>query len=315
MTRRPDLFIIGAPKAGTTSVYEWLKGHPEVYMSPSKEPRYFAPDLHTDHAQDLRYGEDEGTYLALFAAARDEKRLGEASVRYMYSLAAPGLIHEFQPDAYIVAMLRDPVDLVYSLHSQLVAEGREEIGDFESALAAEDDRRAGRRLPPLIHPRFAQYRDQARFGEQLPRWFNTFGRGRVHVIVLEEMMRDPAASFHQLLEFLQVDPDYQPQTFATFNPSWTPRSGLMRRLFKTRLPQWIIWQALPRVIGDRSTRDIVRRLHHSAAYRRPAPRPPMSPELRQRLEQDFAPDVARLSALLGRDMAAFWWGRATPESD
>src|SRR5690349_24105388 len=85
LERRPDLFIVGAPKTGTTSMYEYLRGHPEVFMSPVKEPLYFAPDLAVESAgHDLRYGRDQERYLALFDEAITQKRLGEASVRYIY---------------------------------------------------------------------------------------------------------------------------------------------------------------------------------------------------------------------------------------
>lgn len=309
MTRRPDLFIIGAAKCGTTSLYEYLRGHPDVFMSPAKEPRYFAPDLDAGSGHDMRYGRDLDRYLALFEEARDEKRLGEASVRYIYSGQAPGLIREFQPDARIVAMLRDPVDMMYSMHNQRVSEGAEELTTFEQALAAEDDRRAGRGVPAGVHPLLTVYRDRGRFGEQLSRWFETFEREQVHVIIFEDMVRDPAGVFRNLLEFLEVDPDYQPESFAAYNRSHAPRSHLLRAFTKSRVPQWFVWQLLPRVVGDRATRGMVRAFRHSSFNRRAAPRSPLAPELRLRLQAELTPDVARASELLGRDLAALWWKR------
>lgn len=308
MTRRPDLFIIGAAKTGTTSLYEYLRGHPEVFMSPAKEPRYFAPDLDSGSGHDLRYPNDEERYLALFEGARDEKRLGEASVRYIYSAEAPRLIHEFQPNAFIVAMLRNPVEMIYSMHNQRVSEGAEEIADFEQALAAEAARREGQGLPSGVNPLLTLYRDRGRFGEQLPRWFDTFGRERLHVIIFEDMVDDSAGTFRRLLEFLDVDPNYQPASFAAYNRSHAPRSRILRTLTKSRLPQWVVWQLLPRVVGDRATRAMVRGFRHSPINRRAAPRAPLRPELRRRLEEELTPDVARVSELLGRDLAALWFG-------
>jgi hypothetical protein len=288
--RRPDLFIIGAAKCGTTTLYEWLKGHPQVFMSPAKEPRYFAPDLDSGSGNDLVHGRDRDRYLALFAGATTEKRLGEASVRYIYSKAAPRLIHEFQPRPYIVAMLRNPIDMMHSMHAQRLYEGVERQTDFEQALAAD-----------------GTYTERARFAAQLRPWFETFGRERVHVIIFEDMVRDPAAVFRQLLDFLEVDPEWQPKAFAAYNTSHAPRSQLLRRLTKSRLPQWLVWQVLPRIIGDRGTRRLVRAFRHSPIDRRPAPRAPLSPALRQRLEVEFADDVAAVSELLDRDLAALWW--------
>jgi hypothetical protein len=308
MPRRPDTFIIGGAKCGTTSLYEYLRRHPEVFMSPAKEPRYFSADLISTAGADLRYGVDEERYLALFEQARDEKRLGEASVRYLFSAEAPRLIRDFQPDAYVIAMLRNPVDMLYSMHQQRLADGMEDIDDFEQAIAVDDDRLAGRRVPRGRNPLLTVYKPRARFAEQLPRWLETFAE-RVHIIVFEDFIADPAAHFRRLLEFLEVDPDWQPASFDARNPSHAPRSRTLLSLTKSAVPQWITWQLLPRLIGDRSTRALVRRYRHSPINRRPARRPPMSADLRRRLEAEFSDDVGRLSAMLGRDMRSFWFGR------
>lgn len=308
MTHRPDLFIIGAAKCGTTSIHEYLKGHPEVFMSPRKEPRYFAPDLITGvTGKNLRYGEDLDRYLALFDEATDAKRLGEASVRYLYSREAPRLIHDFDPNAYIVAMIRNPVDMMFSFHSHRVAGGAEEITDFEQALAVEDDRKSGRLTDRGASWPGAYYRDRARFGEQLPRWFETFGPERMHVIVFEDFVRDPATIFRRLLEFLEVDPDYQPPDFGAHNPRHRPRSTAVQQMLISRFPQWVGWRLLPALIGDRATRRLVapfRRLN-----RKTAAKESMRPELRHLLEEEFAPDVARVSQLLGRDLGELWFKR------
>jgi hypothetical protein len=309
VTRRPDLFIIGAAKCGTTSVYEWLKGHPEVFMSPAKEPRYFAPDLHSDHGHDLLYGRDRELYRRLFDGATNEKRLGEASVRYIYSRESPRLLRDFQPEPYIVAMIRDPVDAIYSMHHQRVSEGTEEINDFEEALAAENERRQRPRLTNELPPALTLYRDRGRFGEQLARWFDVFERERIHVIVFEDMIRDPAAEFRRLLQFIEVDPGYQPASFAAYNVSHAPRSRMLRDLLNVRAPR-----AALRAVLSQPTRDFLRqRLIRPVrrANRRPFKYPPMSAGLRARLEREFEPDVRLTSELLGRDLMALWFGRTS----
>lgn len=307
MSRLPDLFIIGAPKSGTTSLYEWLKGHPEVFICPVKEPRYFAPDLAIEgQGHDFRYGVDHGRYLALFAGARAQKRLGEASVRYIYSRQAPHLIHEHQPDAYIVACVRDPVELIHALHNQSVSEGVEPVTDFEQALVAEAGRLRGEGVPAGIDPLHTVYLERGRLADRIATWIDVFGRQRVHIVVMEDLARDPACAFRALLEFLSVDPEYQPETFAAYNASHQPRSRVLRALSDMRLAHWVAWRLLPRVLGDARTHQLVRAVTH--LNRRAAPRAPMSAELRRQLEAHFAPDVARLSDLVGRDLAALWWG-------
>lgn len=308
MTRRPDLFIIGAAKSGTTSAYEMLKGHPEVFMSPRKEPRYFSPDLQTGvPGKELRHGKDLDRYLALFEEARDEKRLGEASVRYIYSRVAPGLIRDFQPDAYIVAMIRNPVDMMFSLHGHRVAGGAEDITDFEQALAAEQDRREGRGVQRDSTPEVSQYRARARLGEQLQRWFEAFPRERIHVIVLEDFVRDQAGEFRRLLEFLDVDPSYRPPSFGAQNQRHEPKSRAVRNVLRSRIPQWVIWSALPRAVGEANAHRLLRPFRRINSKR--AERPTIPPELRRRLEDELAPDVERLSQMLDRDLSALWFKR------
>ena len=306
MQRRPDLFIVGAPKTGTTSLYEYLKGHPDVFMSSVKEPRYFAPDLAVESAgHDLRYGRDLDRYLALFDDATTQKRLGEASVRYIYSEEAPRLIKDFQPSAYVVVGLRDPVELIYALHNQSVSEGIEPLTDFEAALAAESDRLAGRDAPGGLHPMHTVYIERGKLAPRLRTWRDVFGADRVHAFVFEDLVLDPVAVFRALLEFLEVDPTYRPPAFEAFNASHQPRSRMLRRLTDTRPAQFMAWKVLPRLIGDAGAHRIARAI--TRANRRPSPRPSMSPQLRDRLREVFAEDVAELSQTLGRDLAAQWW--------
>ncbi|HYI21524.1 MAG TPA: sulfotransferase [Candidatus Limnocylindrales bacterium] len=306
----PNLFIIGAPKSGTTSLYEYLKGHPEIFMSVVKEPCYFARDLALDDSGNfLVYERDKDLYFDLFKEAGDAKRLGEGSTRYLYSKEAPALINEASPDARIIAMVRNPIDMAHSLHAHKLAAGTEDLDQFEDALAAEADRDDGKRIPAHSNPLLSTYRDRARFGEQLPRWFDAIGRDRVHVIVLEDMIRDPEEEFRRVLEFVGVDPTWRPESFAAHNTAHSARSRSIRRVLNGRIPQWFVWGLMPKVIGDTRTRGMVRNFRHSWFHRKPITKDPLSPELRRQLEDEFMPDVKRLSELLGRDLGELWFKR------
>ena len=307
--RRPNLFIIGAPKSGTTSLYEYLRGHPDVFMSPMKEPFYFSPDVTSGpRRRQLRHGRDERAYLELFADARDERWLGEASTGYMVSAIAAGLVKEFAPDSRLVAMIRNPVEVVHALHDERVSHDVEPITNFAEALDADDDRRAGRRLPEGSSPLGATYVDAGMFGEQLERWFAEFERDRVHVIVFDDFAADTAASFEAVLRFLEIDPSYRPPSFEVHNPSHRMRGGLvgtLRRSFVGRA----VRRLGGRVMGERRATRLARDVRHSRVTRSANVREQLAPDLKQRLEQEFAPDVARLSELLDRDLGALWFGR------
>jgi hypothetical protein len=305
----PNLFIVGAPKSGTTSLYEWLKDHPDVFMARFKEPCYFARDLAWETSgYYFWYGRDRDRYRALFAEAGHARRIGEASTRYLYSNDAPGLIAEQAPDPRIVVMLRNPVDMIASLHAHKVASGTEDLG-LPEALAAEEDRRHGRRIPRDSNPLLSTYTDRARFGEQLVRWLDVFGVERVHVMILEEVVADPAGHFGALLEFLDVDPAYRPASFEAHNPAHGSRGKLVGSLARSRPVQFAMWRALPRLLGDGRTLEVTRRLAHSGLFRRRISGKAAVPgDLRVQLATELAPDVERLSGLLGRDVSSLWFG-------
>ena len=312
--RRPNLFILGAAKCGTTSMYEYLSGHPQVFMSQRKEPRYFSPDLAGDgDTRRLRHPQDLPRYLALFAGAGRAQRIGEGTVQYLYSRDAPGLIHAFDPNAYLIVMFRDPVEMMYSLHAHYVAAGNEPLADFAAAVAAEEPRRAGGSVNG-VNSSLMVYSDRARFGEQLARWYEVFGRERIHVTVLDDLKRDPAAEFRRVLEFLQVDPAYVPDSFAARNASHVARSNLLRSALRSELPRRVRWQLFPALFGEAGALRVsgrLRRLMVRQVNRKQVDRPALDASLRTQLQQQLAGDVALLSELLGRDMAALWWGGQT----
>jgi hypothetical protein len=211
-------------------------------------------------------------------------------------------------------MLRNPVDMIASLHAHKVASGTEDLADLQEALDAEEDRRTGRRIPTQSNPLLSTYRERARFAEQLARWFGVFGRERVHVIIFEDMIHDPAPHFEALLEFLGVDASYRPVSFAAHNSAHGPRSSLLRSLTRSRAIQLVVWRLLPVAIGHARTLALSRRLVQSPLLRRQSTGKTAIPiELRRRLEGELIPDVERLSGLLKRDLASVWFpaGRAS----
>ncbi|HET6744688.1 MAG TPA: sulfotransferase [Candidatus Limnocylindria bacterium] len=300
--KRPDFFIVGAPKCGTTAMYSYLQAHPQVFMPFHKEPLYFGADLHR------RYGQlSEGQYLHLFADARPDQRAGEASAWYLYSTSAAAEIEAFAPNADIVVMLRNPVDVMYAQHSQLLFNRTEDIVDFGEALEAEADRRAGRRLPPgPLRPENLFYRDMVRFADQLERYVARFGQDRVHVIVHDDLLADTPGEYRRLLRFLKVDPDFRP-AFELKNTNKRPRfAGLQQLIYAPPGPLRKLGPQLRRSRLAHALRDAVVALNS-----RGEPRQEMDPALRARLTEDLRPDVERLGALIGRDLSS-WSGVKVP---
>jgi hypothetical protein len=296
--KRPDTFVVGAFKSGTTALYEYLRAHPQIFMCVPKEPMYFGADLTPRYR---RMTEQE--YLALFADAQPGQRAGEASPWYLYSHSAPAEIAHFAPDARIIVMLRNPVDVMHAQHGQLVFNRREDITDFAAALEAEPARRRGERIPgDAIRPEALYYRHSVHFAEQLRRWLDVFGRERVHVIVFDDFVADPRTAYRGVLEFLGVDPDVQID-FAVHNPSQQARSRLLQRLvFAPPRPLRGLYGRLRRLGLAHRLRDVLVSFN-SRRSRRPA----MDPQLRRRLVEELAPQVRELGELIGRDLSA--WSR------
>ena len=294
--RRPDFLIVGAPKCGTTAMARYLGEHPQIFMPVSKELHYFGSDL------DFRRRRPTTTeYLAAFAGSGDTKRAGEASVGYLYSERAPDEILEFSPGADILIMLRDPIEMIQSQHAQELFMGQEDIEDLESALAAEPDRAQGRRIPlNCTAPYSLRYTWMARYAEHVDRYLAKFGRARTHVTLFDDIRSDTAAAYADVVRFLGCDPTFVPP-FPIVNERKSARSRAFQHV--VRDPPATLRSAARRLlpIGAR-----VR--FRKALYRlntRPADASPISEALRAQLRAEFAPEVRRLSDLIGRDLSAW----------
>lgn len=292
---KPDFFIVGAAKCGTTSMYEHLRHHPEVFLSEVKEPYFFGSDLEFAPYWGVR---DRDKYLALFDDAGDARRIGEASVWYLYSKRAAGEIKEFNPASKIIIMLRNPIDVMYSLHGQFLRSFNEDIESFETALEAEPDRREGRRFPSEAHfPAGLLYRDVVRFSVQVERYFDTFGRDNVFVVVFDDFIKDTPGAYESLLHFLDVDSVFCPE-FERFNVSEPITLHPSRRFWKTHKT---FKRRLDRLTGPFG-RHLLNKVMNIGV--RPLDRPlKISPDTRARLQEEFAAEVESLGRLLQRDLS------------
>lgn len=300
MSRKPNLFMVGAPKCGTTAMYEYLRAHPQIFMAPVKEPYYFGKDL-TFHSL-KRYSEAE--YLALFEMATDELYLGEASITSLYSISAAQEIYEFNPMARIIIMLRNPVEMLYSLHSQLLFTEVEDIQDFEKALAMEGARRELRCIPSKCTiVDFLFYRGWVQFPQQIRRYLKIFEENQVHVIIYDDFRNDVESVFYDTLAFLGVDTTFAPEEYAVINRNKVTRSLWLRHLMQRQDVVSFVRRMVP-------SRDVRQKLAHALnrANNPEVPRPPMDPNIRSTLEVEFAPIVEELENLLGCDLT-HWIGK------
>ena len=203
----PNLFVIGAPKCGTTALHRYLDLHPRISMSAIKEPKFFLVEgsrpRHRgpgDERASRRYVVERAEYEALFNyPAGPGSYAGESTPYYLYDHAALARMQALVPDARLIAVLREPTVRAYSNWADLREQGREKL-DFASALAAEEERRA------LDWEPFWLYRALGLYGEQLARVYTLYPRQQVAVVHAEALAAEPGAVLAELWAFLGVEP-------------------------------------------------------------------------------------------------------------
>lgn len=299
MIPKPNLFVVGAPRCGTTALHSLLAQHPDIFMTRDKEPHYFSKDLiqRYEQFQNIRirtHYHDLDEYLHLFDNSAAATIRGESSVFYLYSDAAPNAIHSFDSEARITIILRDPVHLMQSIHTKLRLMGDEDRADFTEALNLEDRRRAGQELPNNVRvPYLLFYSDYARLALRIRSWLDRFGSGQVLILLLDDWRSDTERTFHRVLEFLAVERLPLPRGLDR-NPSREPRWTWLNRLLTTRAPDG----------RYRFDGRMARRVRRYNA--RPARRNMLDPSVSATLRNRFRPEVEALSELLDRDLAAQW---------
>lgn len=297
--RLPHFFIIGAPKCGTTALYTYLSGHRSIYMAQLNgrklEPQFFC----TDFPGVAQLSGDEA-YQALFEPAPPDSVCGESSAWYLFSEVAVPKLVECVPDAKLIVMLRNPVDMAHSLHGQLVYSLREDVESFEEAWHLQDARRRGERLPR--HHREAshlQYAEVCSFAPQLERLFRHVRPDNVKVILNEELAADPRSIYRSVLDFLGV-PDDGRMDYPRVNESAAYRNRTVVRLIH-RLPRAVdpLLYGAKRTLNRAGARPLglLKRLNA-----RPQPRASLRPAFRQYLADFFESDIRNTERILARSL-------------
>jgi hypothetical protein len=309
-TKLPNFFVVGAAKAGTTSLYHYLRAHPQIYMSSIKEPHYFAKDIdvasfsgnyektllpdpcgfigsdmrdaaHSAHVTEWNH------YVQLFRKASGEKAIGEASNSYLYSSRGAAEIRAAVPDARIIVILRNPVERAFSQYLMDVRIGlarRSFIEEIERDLRRPDkswgnDSRC--------------YVETGLYYEQVLRYLEHFPRERVAVFLFEEMQRDLLGLLRRIYGFLGVDPSFVPSNLRRFNQAQLPRIALVNVvLYRTGL-KTLLQRALPMRM-----KDLLKRAYYTEATSLR-----LTTADRTRMTGLFRDDVRRLERLIGRDLA------------
>jgi hypothetical protein len=224
--KKVNLFIIGAPKAGTTSLYYYLNQHPGIQMPQIKEPHYFSKDFPKfTNINEL----DE--YHDLFEWDANAQYYGDASVWYLYSDEAIENISAYNSEAKFIVMLRDPRELLPSLHNQLKLTLMEDIDDFEDAWNAIPDRKEGKRIPETCRePKLLFYDEIVKFGDQIERVLKQVDPSNVQIIQFERFKENPQKTVEETFTFLGVSASVSDIDFSVQNERSQIRSPILNRI-------------------------------------------------------------------------------------
>jgi hypothetical protein len=282
VSRWPNLFVVGVARAGTSSIAAYLGQHPDVFMSPRKEPYFFTDDV-IAHAP---FPKDDDAYLRLFSGSDGSRWRAEASTAYFWDPTSPGRIGARCADARIVVSLREPVARAYSGYWHAVQVGGE-ARSFDQAVR--DELAAGRWRPGAGYA--PGYVEAGWYVDGLARW-SAWAGDRLHLLFFEDLARDPRAEMRRMFAFLGVDP--QPADhldLAARNASVAPRGAVSGAILRSGRARRIARHLVPRSLHRRAERAL-----------RAQAVPPMSPATRETLTRLYRSERDALRAMVGRPL-------------
>ncbi|MFC1684782.1 sulfotransferase [Pseudomonadota bacterium] len=299
-----NLFIVGAPKSGTTALAFYLDKHPDIHFLRGKEPLYFGSDL-------IHYWKShtEKSYQRLIDESHGQAIIGEGSVWYLYSRKASIEIREYNPKSKIIIMLRNPVDAMYSLHGQFLYTCNESIISFEKALDMESSRASGKSIPPYAHfPAGLLYRQVYNYVPQVKRYLDSFGENNVHIVIYDDFKKHADACYKNILKFINVDPGYEVSP-CIMNKNKKIRSPLLQRLLlkppvKIRdIGKKALGETADDILGWRlyKIRDKLLSLNSKVGEREPIATKTRIKELVRKTSE-----IDTLSHLIGRDLSHWY---------
>lgn len=311
----PNFIGIGPQKAGSSSLYEYLRQHPEVFLSARKNLSYFIADWdlipqvqdqlrytlkdHEERKPDAVAVTRQSDYLEFFAAAQGYRAAGEISPAYIAYPASAPLVHRLNPSMKILAVLRNPVERAFSQFAYYRQKGLEQQADFLKAVAGEPVDQ-----PLQISASYSPtdkeqtYLRQGFYARNLYPWFETFDQSQLKIMLFEDFRDNSRGTIQEIFRFLEVDPDFRPALETQHNKSFRPRSRAVYDL--TTRPS--ILKTVARRLLPARVEQAVRSALQVARNLNAAPPEKLSKSQRSELLPLFADDIRQLSDMLKRDL-------------
>ena len=294
MKKFPNFLIIGAAKAGTSSLHYYLSQHPQIFMPTLKEPKFFAlegqklnfknPDQAINHDSVTTLEE----YQKLFQNATDEAAIGEASPLYLYSERAASLIKLHIPDVKLIVVLRNPVERAFSCYTHLLREGYEALS-FEESLQMETQR---------IRDNWAHlwhYKEAGFYSRQLKPFLKLFRKEQIKIILFDDLCKDSVSVLQEIFDFLEVDPNFIPD-LEKRNVSGMPKSLLLQKiLFRGNFLRDTFLSIFPKSLY----RNLAKRIKKWNMGKKPS----LESATRHHLSTLYHADIVELQTLIQKDLS------------
>ena len=296
----PNFLIIGAAKAGTTALHEYLQQHPQIYMTPTKETNFFAfegEDLNFKGPGDELLKDfsitDLDTYQAQFAGVTEEIAIGEACPAYLYHPQATVRIKQYIPDARLIVILRNPINRAYANFLHTIRDDRETHRDFALALQDETTRIASN------WEWFWHYIQLGFYGKQLQQYYEIFAPSQIKVYLYEDLKENAIALLQDIFRWLEVDDTFVPDMALRPNKSGMPKNKLLHQILTKPNP-------LKTSLKPLFPAKIRQKIQHQNLNT-----PQISQEVRQQLLDLYRTDILQCQDLINRDLSAWLAGSAT----
>jgi hypothetical protein len=299
----PNFFIVGASKCGTTALSNYLGRHPQVFIVKNKETHYFCTDF------DKRYPRPQtiADYMSLFQKAVDKKAIGEASPWYIYSEEAIKNAYQFNPSARFIAMVRNPLEMVSSLHRQLLNNHDEDQEDLTVAWRLQAQREKGKHIPNYCREtRLLQYGDACKLGQQVQKMFAIIPKNQRIVIVLDDLKQNAKEVYRGVLSFLELEDDGFCE-FPIVNESFRWRFNKISKFIITPPPFIQSTGSLILKLIGRERIGLFRYLYYlnNRFNRQKNKRKEFGQNFKEEMIETFADDIDLLSQLLSRDLTGW----------
>ena len=285
----PNFIIVGAPKAGTTSLYHYLSEHPEVFMSEPKEVNFFSRK--EIEAQGLYYADfkakDMESYEQLFDGVKHEKAVGEGSVSYLFYPNTPQKIKDVLPDVKIIILLRDPVERAFSHYLMDLRLGLVDMS-LESIVSGEVNNEKSRLF-------YQQYIELGLYYEQVKRYLNIFGKEQVKIYLQEDLRAKGNNVITDLYAFLGVDETYRPDMARQHNTFSMPKKNMIGNLYTSNFMRVLVRNIVP---------DKLKNIMKGFVFDN-KPKPVLPPETKRKLQELYLGDIEKLEKLIDRDLSAW----------